>query len=137
QKVMPLSYDGTHWVNTSTTSSFSFMKTGGKWAPDNTVFYTMVQADYTTISNFALGSAAGRTNIVSFPDFNTSVPTDATYWSDADIQAGLILVLKARFGSTAVVNQKFVVTYAAYNFGVVSNKKKTYQYDGTNFVFVQ
>src|SRR6185312_299830 len=137
QKVMPLTFDGTNWVNTSTTTALSFMKTGGKWAPDNTVFYTMVQADYTTISNSTLGSVAGRTNIASFPDFNTSAPTDATYWADADIQAGLILVLKARFGSTAVVNQKFVVTYAAYNFGVVSNKTKTYKYDGTNFVFVQ
>jgi hypothetical protein len=134
---MPLTFDGTNWVNTSTTTALSFMKTGGKWAPDNTVFYTMVQADYTTISNSTLGSVAGRTNIASFPDFNTSAPTDATYWADADIQAGLILVLKARFGSTAVVNQKFVVTYAAYNFGVVSNKTKTYKYDGTNFVFVQ
>jgi len=137
QKVMPLTYDGTNWVNIATNASFSFMKSGGKWAPDNTVFYTIVQADYTTISNSTLGTVAGRTNIASFPDFNTSAPTDATYWSDADIQAGLILVLKAKYGSTALVNQKFVVTYAVYNFGVVTNRTKTYMYDGTNFVFVQ
>jgi len=137
QKVMPLTFDGTNWVNSSTSSSFSFLRSGGKWAPDNTVFYTMVQADYTTISNSTLGSVAGRANIASFPDFNTSAVTDATYWADADIQNGIILVLKARYGSTAVVNQKFVVTYAVYNFGVVTNRTKTYKYDGTNFVFVQ
>ena len=137
QKVMPLTFDGTNWVNTSTTTSLSFMKSGGKWAPDNTVFYTMVQADYVTISTSSLSTSDARTNITTHPDFNTSATTDATYWSDADIQAGLILVLKAKFGSTAVANQKFVVTYAVYNFGVVTNKTKTYQYDGTNFNFVQ
>jgi len=137
QKVMLLTFDGTNWVNTPTTATLAFGKSGGTWAPDNTVFYTMVQADFTIISTSTAGSALARANIASFADFNTSATTDATYWSDADIQAGIAFLLKSKYGTTAVVNQKFTITYAVYNFGVITNRTKTYQYDGTNFNFLQ
>jgi len=137
QKVIALTFDGSNWVNTATVATLAFGKSGGTWAPDNTVFYTMVQADFTIISTSTAGTAAARANIASFADFNTSASTDATYWSDADIQAGIAFLLKTKYGTTAVANQKFTITYAVYNFGVITNRTKTYQYDGTTFNFLQ
>jgi hypothetical protein len=136
QKIMPLTFDGSNWVNNATPSSFSFLKSGGNWAPDNTVFYTMVQADYTTISTSTVGTQPARDNIAKFPDFNISASTDPTYWADIDIQNGILFLVKAKYSSIAVANQKFVITYAVYNSGVVTNRTKTYQYDGTNFNFI-
>jgi len=139
QRVLPLTFDGTNWVTTPTPLTLTFLKTNGVWVADNTVYYTLVQADYTymgTQSPSTIGSTAARANIASFPDFNTSATTDATYWSDADITSIIADFAKHKYGTTAVLNQKFTITYAVYNFGVVTNKTKTYQYDGTNFNLV-
>jgi hypothetical protein len=138
QKVMVLTFDGTNWVTTPIASApLTFTKTAGVWIADNTVTYTLAAADYKYIgNNTTAGSVAGRANIVQFPDFNVSATTDATYWSDVDIQGAIVTFLKYTY-PTAVANQKFVITYLQYFKGVTSNVTKTFKFDGTNFVFVQ
>ncbi|MES2375838.1 MAG: hypothetical protein V4553_04640 [Bacteroidota bacterium] len=138
QRVLPLTFDGTNWVTTPILSTpLTFAKNSGKWVADNTVSYTLVSADYKYMgNNTTAGSALGRANIVSFPDFNVSATTDPTYWSDTDIQGAIITLLINKYSATAVANQKFNITYLQYFKGVTSNVTKTFKYDGTNFVFV-
>ncbi|MDB5002918.1 MAG: hypothetical protein JWQ34_1143 [Mucilaginibacter sp.] len=137
QKVMILTFDGNNWVTTPILSSpLTFTKTNGIWIADNTVNYTLLSADYKYMgNNTTAGSVAGRANIVSFPDFNVSATTDATYWSDTDIQGAIITFLQHTY-TTAVADQKFVITYLQYFKGVTSNVTKTFKYDGTAFVYV-
>lgn len=137
QRVQVLTFDGTNWVTTPIASTpLSFLKTDGVWVADNTVSYTLVANDYKYMgNNTTAGSAAGRANIVSYPDFNVSATTDATYWSDTDIQGALITFLVHAYPAAAV-NQKFNITYLQYFKGATSNVTKVFQYDGTTFVFV-
>ena len=130
QRILPLTYNGTNWITTSTSATLSFAVTNGTWIADNTVFYTLIAADYTYIgTQTTAGTADARANLASFGDFN--ITTGTTAWSDADLQAGLIALLKHLY-PTAVANQKFVITYKAYN-GATIIAVKTFQYDGTNF----
>jgi hypothetical protein len=132
QRVLPMTFDGTNWVTTPTTVTLAFAKTNGAWVADNTVAYTLVKADYTYISAIpAVGSDAAMANLASFGNFN--IQGGATTWTDAQINAGIANFLKTKF-TTAVVNQKFLVTYAAYN-GANITPTKTFKYDGSAFVY--
>jgi len=139
QRVQVVTFDGTNWVTTPIASApLTFAKNNGVWVADNTVNYTLTAADYKYMgNNTTAGSVAGRANIVQYPDFNISASTDATYWSDTDIQGAIITFLQYKYGSTAVANQKFIITYLVYNKGATSNVTKTFQYNGTAFAFVQ
>ena len=146
QRVLPLTFDGANWTTSPLLQTLAFsyaVSTSnlntGKWSvvADNLVTYTLVAADYAYMgNNTAAGSAAGRANIVQYPDFNVSAATDATYWSDTDIQGALITFLKNKY-PTAVANQLFAITYTQYYKGATSNVTKTFKFDGSNFVFVQ
>ncbi|WPU92019.1 hypothetical protein SNE25_22120 [Mucilaginibacter sabulilitoris] len=138
QRIAGMTFDGTNWVATPTTGSLSFSKSGGKWILDVSVNYTLVKDDYTYIgTQTKAGSDAARANVAQYPDFNISSPDDATYWSDDDLNAALIAVLTNKFKSTAITDQKFIVTYTVYSFGKTSNVAKTFTYDGSIFkVFV-
>lgn len=138
QRVVTLTFDGANWVTTATAATpIAFLKTNGVWVADNTVNYTLASADYKYMGqNTTAGSVAGRANIVQYPDFNVSASTDATYWSDTDIQGALITFLQYAYPK-AVANQNFNITYLQYFKGVTSNVTKTFQFDGSKFVFVK
>ena len=137
QRIIPLTFDGTNWVTTPTTGTLGFAKNGGKWALDEAISYTLVKADYTYIgTQTTAGSAAARANVAQFPDFNISAPTDATYWSDTDLNAALTAVLINKYKATSNAGQKYIITYTVYSFGKTSNVSKTFVYDGSNFSIV-
>lgn len=146
QRVLPLTFDGANWTTSPLQQTLAFNyavsttnPNTGKWSvvADNLVTYTLVAADYAYIgNNTTAGSAAGRANIIQYPDFNVSASTDATYWSDTDIQGALITFLKHKY-TAPVTNQLFAITYAQYYKGATTNVTKTFKFDGTNFVFVQ
>ena len=129
QKVLALMYDGTNWVNRST---LIFVKKGGVWIPDPSIYYTFVKADYAVLANATVGTAAARANVASFGDFNIQSSTSTTYWSPADLQAALIVMLQAKF-PTPVANNPYKITYAVYT-GTVSNVTVTFVYNGTAWV---
>jgi len=135
QRVLPLTFDGANWITTplNIQSPLTFIKTSGTWIADNTVFYTLGTADYKFIGTTSAGSQAARDNVAQFGDFNISATTDATYWSDDDINNAMIALLVNKYPGAAV-NQKFVLTYAVYNKGVTANVTKTFQFNGTTFV---
>jgi len=138
QRVLGLTFDGTNWVNTSTPLTLSFVKTNGVWVADNTVTYKLTTADYTSINTSALMAniniATARANVASFGDFNIQTPLSATTgWNDADINSVIAVILGVDF-PTAVANQKFNVTYLAYN-GATISVVKTFVFNGTTFVY--
>ncbi|MEZ2334602.1 hypothetical protein AB6735_03170 [Mucilaginibacter sp. RCC_168] len=134
QRVLPLAFDGTNWVTKSTNETLSFARTNGKWELDAAISYTLVKDDYTYIgTQTKAGSDAARANVAQYPDFNISAPTDATYWSDSDLNAALTAVLVNKFKATSNAGQKYIITYTVYSFGKTSNVAKTFVYDGSNF----
>jgi hypothetical protein len=134
QRVMELTYDGTNWVNTTTPLTLSFVKTNGVWVADNTVSYTLTTADMKSIgtAQTTVASANAVANLASFGNYN--IQGGATTWTDDQIATSIAVFLKTKY-PTAALNQKFVITYAAYN-GANITPKKTFNFDGTNFVLV-
>lgn len=131
QRIQPLIYNGTDWVASALTGTVLFTKAQGQWSSgqDNSVTYTLVKGDYTTIAGFDTGaSQASKDNLNSFGNFSL---TGATAWTDAQINAGIALLLKAKY-TTATSGQKFIITYSAYN-GSNTTVTKTFVYDGTKF----
>lgn len=129
QRVLPLVFDGTNWLAQSLPATLAFVKTNGTWVADNTVTFTLSAADYTFIAGTGIGSAAASSNLKQFGDFSLS---GTSAWTDDQINAGLIALLANKYPGAAV-NQKFVLTYAAYNGGTI-NVTKTFVYNGSTFV---
>lgn len=129
QKVLALMYDGTNWVSRG---SSIFVKSGGVWIADPSIYYTFSKADYGALTNSTVGTAAARANVISFGDFNIQSPSATTYWNDADLKAAIIVMLQAKF-PTPVANNPYKITYAIYT-GTVSNVTATYVFDGTNWI---
>jgi hypothetical protein len=127
QKVLALMWNGTNWVDRD---ALSFIKQNGVWIPIITVVFA--KADYAALTNSTVGTAAARANVVSFGDFNIQSSTSTTYWTDADLKAAIIVILKAKIPSP-VVNNPYRVTYAVYT-GTVSNVTGSYVFDGTNWI---
>ncbi|HTD97651.1 MAG TPA: hypothetical protein VK668_00115 [Mucilaginibacter sp.] len=130
QRVKPLTFDGANWVVTpiDVASPLAFLKTNGVWVADNTVNYTLIAADYTLIANIpGVASADAIDNLKAHGNFSLI----GAAWTDDQINAGIVAVLKSKYPA-AVANQKFVITYSAYN-GATISVTKTFQYDGTNF----
>jgi hypothetical protein len=133
QKVLALTYNGTNWVTNATQSTLSFLKNNGTWIADPTVYLTLSSADYSYIGTTNAGTTAARANVAQFKDFNISATTDATYWSDSDLNNAFVALLAYKYTSP-IKDQVFNVTYAVYKFGVISNVTKVFTYNGTAFV---
>lgn len=130
QRIMAMYYDGTRWrpvtSNAVITSSQGFVKSNGTWIVDPTINYTLVTADYVTISNIStVGTASNRSNLGSFKNFNVS-PSGTTVWSDAEVTAALAAFLKIKYPD-APVDQRYRVTYYAYRSGVYSYPVKVFK----------
>ncbi len=125
QRVLPLTFDGNNWVNTATTTNtLAFLKSGGTWIPDPTVYYTLSKADLTLISNSTFGTAAQRTDVGKYGDFSS--------WAPADLDNAIILVLTTDFPKPKI-NVNYNVTYLNYTGSDVPTVV-TFQNNGTAWV---
>ncbi|PYF75758.1 hypothetical protein [Pedobacter nutrimenti] len=116
QKIYVLTYDGTNW---SPSTTLAFLKQGGIWIPDPTIYYTMVSSDYTNLNlpsvTYNFGTTTNRANVAQYKSFNISA-TNGTQWTTAEIQAALVYTLNLRFPN-AVANPQvpYIITYYAYS----------------------
>ena len=133
QRVQVLTFDGSNWVTIPTASTaLTFLKTNGTWVADNTVNYKLTSTDYSSIKTMTVNVQTARDNVAQFGDFNISTPLSATTgWSDADINSVIALILAHDYPN-AVANQKFIITYLAYNGSTIS-VTKTFVFNGTTF----
>ena len=114
QRIKPLVFDGTNWTSKSIPATpLTFLKKGGTWIPDPTLYYTLVRADYNTIGGSTAGTAAGRANLAQFGSFDVS--GGPNNWTLAQINEGLIVILNAKYGSAPADDTVFYnVTYALF-----------------------
>lgn len=130
QRVIPLQYNGSNYVAPQTSSAvLNFIKKSGKWtyvAPLPTIDYTLTTADITLIANSTIGTAALRTNLSSYGDFETS-------WAKADLQAAFILCLTKDI-TTPQTNTNYNVHYKLYSGGADVDTILAFQWDGTKWV---
>lgn len=111
QKVMALTYDGSNW-NASVNATAQYLKSGGTWIPDPTVYYTLTTADCQLIANSSIGGdalASVRASLGKYHDFEVG---NGEFTPDLINQA-LILVLQTDFPNPKV-NVDYKVTYLAY-----------------------
>lgn len=133
QRVIALSYNGTNWTTASVpvNNTSTFVKSGGSWAPDPTVYYTLTNADCILIANSTIGGdalATTRSSLGKYYDFEVG---NGQFTPDLINQA-LILVLTNDF-KTPKVNINYKVTYEAYT-GKDVPTTVTFQYNGTTWV---
>jgi len=145
ERVLPMAFDGTNWVASNTIATNLFTLSGGVWTGqlDNTVYYTLVKADYTAVGAIAAAApisagATAITNMVNNADFTLNSATSTSRWSDAQIANGIILgVLTPKYAPNAATvpsaNQKFVITFSGYS-QYTSGETYTFIYNG-GFVY--
>lgn len=126
QRIIALGYNGTNWVSTAT-NTLAFLKSGGTWIPDPTVYYTVTKADAALIAASTIGTASQRTNLGSYGDFSG--------WASADLNSAMILVLTTDFPSPKT-NITYKVTYLLYT-GVDTPTTRAFIYNGTTWVAQQ
>ena len=130
QRVVPLYYDGTNYIDPPTTTGLvNFIKQSGKWIfvqPLPVINYTLTKADDAIIAASTFGTAALRTNLGSYGDFETS-------WAKADLQGAFILCLTKDFPSP-VINTIYRVHYPLYSGGSDVDTTLDFQWNGTAWV---
>jgi hypothetical protein len=130
QRVLAMGFDGTNWSPLATTT-LAFLKSGGTWIADPTVYYTLTKADTQLIgnpngtNNTTIGTVAERANLYQYGDFSG--------WAKADLQKAIILVLTTDFPSPKV-NINYVVIYLNYTGGADVPTTLTFQYNGTAWI---
>ncbi|SHM94749.1 hypothetical protein [Mucilaginibacter sp. OK098] len=130
QRVIQLTFDGTNWARTPAVNTLTFVKSKGTWIPDPTVYYTAKASDYALIGASTLGTANGRSNYAQYGDFNI-VQGSSYFWTEADIESALVLMLKTDFPN-ATVGIPYKITYLIYT-GATTSTALTFKYDGTNW----
>jgi len=124
QRVLAMGFDGTNWSPLATTT-LAFLKSGGTWIPDPTVYYTLTKADITSIGNGTNGTTSQRANLLQYGDFSG--------WSKTDLQNAIIVVLTTDFPNPKV-NINYVVTYLNYTNSADVPTTITFQYNGTAWI---
>jgi hypothetical protein len=133
QKVMALAFDGTNW-NTRIASSLvtaNFKLTNKVWTPVlpvPTFYHTLTPADITLIANSNFSTAALRSNLGKYGDFESG-------WSTTDLDGAFELVLTTDYPNPQT-GANYIVTYLAYNGGDTATNI-TFTYSGTAFVPAQ
>ncbi|WP_316809820.1 hypothetical protein [Pedobacter heparinus] len=135
QRIKALIFDGVNWGTKAIPSApLAFLKKNGTWIPDPTVYYTLIRADYNTIGASTVGTAAARANLAQFGSFDVS--GGANNWPDADINAGLIVILNVKYASAPVDETVlYKITYALFR-GAGPTGTKSFAKTATGFVFV-
>lgn len=149
-RVLPLVFDGVNWISVAkATDPLVFSKAGGQWnvVYDNSLSYTLVKADYTTITGInGIAGASSVSNLTSHGNFaiasaSSTVTDDGVRWTDTQIANGIIAILKAKYADVASANQKFNITYAIYGgYYAIAPATTAYLtaqfiYNGTDFVY--
>ncbi|PWL30147.1 MAG: hypothetical protein DCO95_09965 [Roseivirga sp. XM-24bin3] len=83
----------------------------GEWVPDNTIKYTLSNADYATIGAEYTGTPRGD-NLVSFGNFNRT--GGSTSWSSEQVIDALAFLLDSG-GFVTEEGQKYQITIVIYN----------------------
>lgn len=130
QRVIKFTFDGTNWVRTPAASTLTFVKSKGTWIADPTVYYTAKASDYALIGSSTIGTSDGRSNFAQYGDFNI-VSGSQYFWTEADIESALILILKTNFPN-ATTGIPYKITYLIYT-GSTSSTSLTFKFDGTNW----
>ncbi|WP_290698820.1 choice-of-anchor J domain-containing protein [Lacinutrix sp.] len=102
------------WTPALSTIQFGFEN--GEWVPDNTIRYTLVSADYSTVAADLLtepGFEAAAANLDNFGNFNRTT-TSASSWSDTMMVRALGIVVN-NLNPTAEDGQKYIVTFDMFN----------------------
>jgi len=108
--------DGAWMAHQSTIStSLQFGHDGTQWVPDNTIRYTLVDADYSNVASTLLTTpgfedAAG--NLDNYGNFNRT--GSGTSWSDEMMITAMGVVLDA-IDPSAEDGQKYITTYNIYD----------------------
>ena len=108
--------DGAWMAHQSTIStSLQFGHDGTQWVPDNTIRYTLVDADYSNVASALLTTpgfedAAG--NLDSYGNFNRT--GSATSWSDEMMVTAMGVVLDS-IDPSAEDGQKYITTFNVYD----------------------
>lgn len=101
------------WSTIST--SLQFGHDGTQWVPDNTIRYTLVDADYSNVASTLLTTpgfedAAG--NLDNYGNFNRT--GSGTSWSDEMMITAMGVVLDS-IDPSAEDGQKYITTYNIYD----------------------
>ena len=108
--------DGIWMAHQSTIStSLQFGHDGTQWVPDNTIRYTLVDADYSNVASALLTTpgfedAAG--NLDSYGNFNRT--GSGTSWSDEMMVTAMGVVLDS-INPSAADGQKYITTFNVYD----------------------
>ena len=101
-------------ISSVRTSSLQFGNVDGEWVPDNTIRYSLVGSDYTTIADALEESYSGPVaSMARYNNFDRRSGNSA-YWSDEMILEAMQILLN-RIAPNAEVGQKYVLTYEIYN----------------------
>jgi hypothetical protein len=122
QRILALTYNGSSWVTTGGAATRAFLKSGGVWIPDPTVYYTLSAADVKLIAASSFGTTSQRTSLGKYGDFSG--------WSASDLDNALILVLTTDFPNPKV-KVNYNITYLNYTGGADVPTVVTFQYNGT------
>lgn len=140
QRVQMVIFDGINWVTKSVPMGpLAFLKKGGTWIPDPTIYYTLLKAEYAVLKsipadNTIIGTSSGRTNAGDFGSFD--VTGGANTWTDAQINEALIYILNGKYASAPVDESVlYNITYALFR-GATPTDVKTFAKTATGFVFV-
>ena len=108
--------DGVWMAHQSTIlTSLQFGHNGTQWVPDNTIRYTLVDADYSNVASALLTTpgfedAAG--NLDSYGNFNRT--GSGTSWSDEMMVTAMGVVLDS-IDPSAADGQKYITTFNVYD----------------------
>ena len=130
QRVMALVYNGSNWVATNTTT-LNFLKSGGTWIADPTVYYTITTADIALLNGTSVNTAVPIANVIQYGDFNVE-SSSQYYWSPAQLQAAMIVILTHDFPSPKI-NIAYKISYLAYT-GTNNIATLTFINNGTAWV---
>lgn len=132
QRIIQMQYDGSNW-NPVNFATVAFIKSGGAWIPDPTIYYTLTAADCQLIANSNIGGSAlasARANLGKYDDFEVQ----NGFTSDLINQA-IILVLQNDFANPTP-NVAYSVTYEAYT-SKDNPVSVVFVYDGSKWVAQQ
>jgi len=138
RRVRPLVFDGMNWAYKAipATNTLGFVKKGGKWIADPTVYYTLTTADYTNIGNNSnVGGQASRDNLKSYNNFNLAA-NQASVWSVEDVNKALIYLLGVKYPNAPVdPTVEYNLTFAVYR-PPTGTDTRTFVKAATGFVVV-
>lgn len=126
QRVQALTYDGNNWSIRSTPATLPFIKSGGAWTSNGSIYHTLTSSDVALIAASNVAPASLLSNLGKYGDFETS-------WTTAELDAAFILVLQTDYPSPKT-NTNYVITYLLYTGGADVPTQATFQYNGSAWV---